>query len=137
MHHLASRSYEWVVEADIEACFDRIDHAALKDRVRERVADKRVLGLIKAFLHAGILTEQGRFDRTVTGTPQGGILSPLLANIALSALDEHFLGRGRRWEPTAASASSDGARAWRPIDSSAPPTTSSSSCRASAATPKR
>lgn len=65
------------------------------DRVRERIGDKRVLRLVKASLRAGVLTEQGRLDRTVTGTPQGGILSPLLANIAFSALDEHF---ARAWE---------------------------------------
>ena len=90
IHHLGSRSYEWVLEADIEACFDTIDHTALMDRVRRRVGDKRVLALVKAFLKAGILTELGRQEDTVTGTPQGGILSPLLANIALSVLDEHF-----------------------------------------------
>ena len=90
IHHLCSRSYEWVVEGDIEACFDRIDHTALMGRVQVRVADKRVLALVKAFLRAGIMTEQAGFEDTVTGTPQGGILSPLLANIALSALDEHF-----------------------------------------------
>lgn len=90
IHHLGSRSYEWVLEADIEACFDTIDHTALMDRVRRRVGDKRVLALVKAFLKAGILTELGRQEDNVTGTPQGGILSPLLANIALSVLDEHF-----------------------------------------------
>lgn len=83
-------SYEWVVEADIKACFDELDHTAILGRVRRRVADKRVLALIKAFLKAGIMTEQGGFQATATGTPQGGILSPLLANIALSALDDHF-----------------------------------------------
>ena len=90
IHQLASRSYEWVLEGDIEACFDMIDHTALMDRVRRRVGDKRVLGLVKAFLRAGILSEDGQLRNTVTGTPQGGILSPLLANIALSVLDEHF-----------------------------------------------
>jgi RNA-directed DNA polymerase len=59
-------------------------------RVRDRIGDKRVLGWVKAFLRAGILTEEGLNRRTITGTPQGGILSPLLANIALSVLDEHF-----------------------------------------------
>ncbi len=87
---LASRSYEWVVEGDITACFDEISHPALMDRVRERIGDKRVLSLIKAFLKAGILTQDRHFKDTSTGTPQGGILSPLLANIALSVLDEHF-----------------------------------------------
>lgn len=97
IHHLASptRNYEWVFEADIKACFDEIDHTALMERVRRRVGDKRVLGWVKAFLRAGVLTEDGQNRETITGTPQGGILSPLLANIALSVLDEHFT---TKWE---------------------------------------
>src|SRR6478735_1362905 len=67
-----------------------IDHAALMDRLRRRVGDKRVLGLVKAFLHAGVLGEDNIVRASTTGTPQGGILSPLLANVALSVLDEHF-----------------------------------------------
>jgi len=90
IHQFSSRSYEWVLEGDIEACFDNIDHAALMDRVRRRVADKRVLALVKAFLKAGVLGEDGFLRNTSTGTPQGGIMSPLLANIALSVLDDHF-----------------------------------------------
>ena len=90
-----TRNYEWVFEADIKACFDEIDHTALMGRVRRRIGDKRVLGLLKAFLRAGILTEEGLDRTTITGTPQGGNLSPLLANIALSVLDEHF---ARKWE---------------------------------------
>jgi RNA-directed DNA polymerase len=90
IHYLGSRSYEWVLEADIEACFDTIDHAALLSRVRRRVGDRRVMALVKAFLKAGILTELGDREDTLTGTPQGGILSPLLANIALSILDDAF-----------------------------------------------
>jgi RNA-directed DNA polymerase len=92
IHLLASHSYEWVLEGDIKACFDEIDHTALMDRVRGRIGDKRVLGLVKAFLKAGILSEDGAQRDTITGTPQGGILSPLLANIALSVLDEHLVG---------------------------------------------
>ena len=97
IHYLASpsRNYEWVFEADIAACFDEIDHTALMGRVRRRVGDKRVLGWVAAFLRAGILTETGLNRETITGTPQGGILSPLLANIALSVLDEHFAAK---WE---------------------------------------
>ncbi|PID95919.1 MAG: group II intron reverse transcriptase/maturase [Actinomycetales bacterium] len=91
IHHFATRSYHWVLEADIEACFDRIDHVALMDRVRRRIGDKRVLGLVKAFLKAGVMTTIGTREATHTGTPQGGILSPLLANIALSVLDDHFM----------------------------------------------
>ena len=95
IHFLGSRTYEWVFEADIKACFDEIDHTALMGRVRRRIGDKRVLGLVKAFLRAGVLSEDGRARATITGTPQGGILSPLLANIALSVLDEHF---AHKWE---------------------------------------
>jgi RNA-directed DNA polymerase len=91
IHFFGSHSYEWVLEGDITACFDEIDHAALMGRVRRRVADKRVLALVKAFLKAGILSEDGVQRDTVTGTPQGGILSPLLSNVALSVLDEHFV----------------------------------------------
>jgi RNA-directed DNA polymerase len=81
------RCYEWIVEGDIKACFDEIDHAALLARVRSRIGDRRVLGLVKAFLKAGVLTEDQRLEDTTMGTPQGGILSPLLANVALSVLD--------------------------------------------------
>jgi RNA-directed DNA polymerase len=97
IHYLGSppRNFEWVFEADIKACFDEISHPALLARMRDRIGDKRVLGWVKAFLRAGILTEEGLNRETNTGTPQGGILSPLLANIALSVLDEHFTAK---WE---------------------------------------
>src|SRR3954451_4641059 len=71
VQYLTFRSYEWVVEGDIEACFDRIDHAALMDRMRDRIEDNRVLRLIKAFLHAGILKHHGGFERSVPGPPAG------------------------------------------------------------------
>ena len=95
IHFLGSRTYEWVFEGDIEACFDEIDHTALMSRVRDRIGDKRVLRLVRAFLKAGVLCEDASSRETITGTPQGGVLSPLLANIALSVLDEHFT---RKWE---------------------------------------
>jgi RNA-directed DNA polymerase len=88
-----------VFEADIEACFDEIDHTALMARLRRRVKDKRILGLVGAALRAGILTEEGLNRETITGTPQGGILSPLLANIALSVLDEHFAAKWKALGP--------------------------------------
>ena len=72
VRYLTSRSYEWIVEGDISACFDEISHPALLDRVRQRVGDKRVLALVKAFLKAGILTQDGSQRDTTTGTPQGG-----------------------------------------------------------------
>ena len=97
IHFLGSptRNYEWVFEADIKACFDEINHSALMGRVRRRIGDKRILVLVKAFLKSGILSEDGMDRATITGTPQGGILSPLLSNIALSVLDEHFI---QKWE---------------------------------------
>jgi len=94
IHHFASNKYAVALEADIRACFDEIDHNALMERVRQRIKDKRVLALVKAFLKAGVMTAVNYVEDSLAGTPQGGILSPLLANIALSALDEHF---DRRW----------------------------------------
>jgi RNA-directed DNA polymerase len=99
IRHFARLSYEWILEGDIKSCFDEISHSALMDRVRERIGDKHVLGLVKAFLHAGVLSEDGVVRGTKTGTPQGGILSPLLANIALSVLDEFF---AEAWRTTMA-----------------------------------
>ena len=77
IHFYTTRSYEWVVEGDIKACFDEISHSALMDRVRDRIGDKRVLALVKAFLKAGILGEDGVERDSSTGTPQGGILLPV------------------------------------------------------------
>ena len=94
IQYLGTRGYSWVLEADIKACFDEISHTALMDRLRVRIKDKRVCTLVKAFLKSGIFTELGDREESLTGTPQGGILSPLLANIALSALDDHF---DRQW----------------------------------------
>jgi RNA-directed DNA polymerase len=92
IHHLTSRpsNYEWVIEGDIKACFDNVDHHILMDQVRKRVADQKVLRLVKAFLRAGVIEQHAGFAASLTGTPQGGIISPLLANIYLSALDRHF-----------------------------------------------
>jgi len=99
IHQLSSgrSDYHWVLEADVTACFDEISHTALMDRLRVRIKDKRFCGLVRAFLKSGILNELGDREESLTGTPQGGILSPLLANIALSALDDHF-DRQRRQE---------------------------------------
>jgi RNA-directed DNA polymerase len=85
-----SKSYEWIVEGDIKACFDEISHTALLGRVRARVGDKHVLDLVKAFLKAGILGEDRVLRENSAGTPQGSILSPLMSNVALSVLDEHI-----------------------------------------------
>jgi RNA-directed DNA polymerase len=72
IHHFTTQRYHWVLEADIEACFDMIDHTALMELIRRRIADKRVLGLVKAFLKAGVMTSTGDREESLTGTPQGG-----------------------------------------------------------------
>jgi len=99
IHFFASHSYEWIVEGDIKACFDEISHVGIQDRLRARVADKRILHLVKAFLKAGILSREGVERHPITGTPQGGILSPLLSNLALSVLDEHFVAAWESFGP--------------------------------------
>lgn len=81
--------YQWAIEGDIKGCFDNIDHHAVMTRLRRRVGDTKVSRLVLAFLQAGVLSEE-QFSRTHAGTPQGGILSPLLANIALGELDERY-----------------------------------------------
>lgn len=81
--------YPWVIEGDIKGCFDQISHYHLMNRLRARVGDRRVTRLVGRFLKAGVLAED-QFLRTENGTPQGGIASPLLANIALSAIEERY-----------------------------------------------
>jgi RNA-directed DNA polymerase len=62
-----------VLEADIQACFDQIGHTPLLDRMRHRIKDKQILGLVKAFLKSGVMTTSGDRQETLTGTPQGGL----------------------------------------------------------------
>ena len=81
--------FQWAIEGDIKGCFDHIDHHALMERVRRRVGDGKLNRLIVAFLKAGVLSE-AQFIRTDSGTPQGGILSPLLGNVALSVIEERY-----------------------------------------------
>jgi RNA-directed DNA polymerase len=87
-----SMPYPWIIEGDIKGCFDNINHHYLLERLRKRVADQRVIRLVGQFLKAGVMAEE-QFFRTEAGTPQGGIISPLLANIALSAIEERY----KRW----------------------------------------
>ena len=86
---------EWIVEADIEGYFDNINHEKLIDAVAERVSDGSVLGLIRKFLKSGVMEEM-KVRRVTTGTPQGGVISPLLANIYLDAFDQEMSRRGYR-----------------------------------------
>lgn len=90
IHKMTTQGYEWVVEGDITACFDNVDHQLLMDLVAERITDRKVLRLVRALLRAGIVEQHGGFAASLTGTPQGGVASPLLANIYLSVLDRRF-----------------------------------------------
>ncbi|MDG0792264.1 group II intron reverse transcriptase/maturase [Cohnella ginsengisoli] len=83
----------WVVDMDLEKFFDRVNHDMLMAKVACKVTDKRVLKLIRAYLNAGVM-ENGDCQRTEEGTPQGGPLSPLLANILLDDLDKELARRG-------------------------------------------
>jgi group II intron reverse transcriptase/maturase len=80
----------YIIEGDIENCYDTIPHSKLLQQVGRRVSDKKILSLIRAFLKAGYL-EDWQYHRTYSGTPQGGIISPLLANIFLHQLDEFLI----------------------------------------------
>ena len=88
--------YAWVVDLDLEKFFDRVNHDKLMGRVAQRVADKRLLRLIRAYLNAGVM-EGGLVSPTWEGTPQGGPLSPLLSNLVLDELDRELERRGHRF----------------------------------------
>lgn len=83
----------WVIEGDIVGCFDNIPHNGLLRAVARRITDGKVLGLVSAFLKAGYL-EKRQYHTTHSGTPQGGIISPLLCNIFLHQLDEYMKNLG-------------------------------------------
>lgn len=85
--------YQWVVEVDIAEFFDTVNHDKLIDLVAEEIADGRVLRLIEKFLQSGVMQEM-RIEYPATGTPQGGIISPLLANIYLHPYDEEMTLKG-------------------------------------------
>jgi RNA-directed DNA polymerase len=87
------RGRRWVLESDIANCFDAIPHSGLMSAIEERVSDRNLLKLLRAMLRAGVMAE-GAVHRDVTGTPQGGVLSPVLANVYLHRLDRQWTERG-------------------------------------------
>lgn len=93
---LHSQGYVAVLDADIQGFFDNIPHAIIMDAVRAEVADGNILNLVERFLTAGVMDE-GQFQDTTLGTPQGGVISPLLANIVLNRLDWKLEAAGYRF----------------------------------------
>jgi group II intron reverse transcriptase/maturase len=88
--------YKWVVDADIQAFFDNLPHELILNRIAERVADGNILRILREFLSAGVM-EGLQFHPTTSGTPQGGVISPLLANIVLDLLDQRLTQSGLRF----------------------------------------
>jgi group II intron reverse transcriptase/maturase len=86
---LANQGYNHVVDADIRDYFSRIDHGLLLGLVSRRITDRRALKLIRQWLEAGVM-EEGEYQEVTLGTPQGGVISPLLSNIVLHELDEEW-----------------------------------------------
>ena len=91
-----AQGYDYVVDLDLERFFDRVNHDRLMSRVAERISDKRVLRLIRAFLNAGVM-EDGLVRVVEEGAPQGGPLSPLLSNLVLDEFDRELSRRGHRF----------------------------------------
>lgn len=92
---LLKAGHVWVVDADLKSYFDTIPHERLMTLVKQRVADGRVLALVESFLSAGVMEEAQGWQPTGRGTPQGGVISPLLANIYLNPLDHQMAAAGR------------------------------------------
>jgi RNA-directed DNA polymerase len=88
------RGRRWVVETDIANCFEAIPHERLMQAIEERIVDRHVLKLLRALLRAGVM-EDGAVRRSVSGTPQGGVVSPLLCNVYLHRLDRAWQTRGQ------------------------------------------
>jgi RNA-directed DNA polymerase len=91
---LLHSGHHWVVDADLKSYFDTIPHGRLMEMVREHLADGRVLELIEAFLKQGIMEELKHYEAGESGTPQGAVISPLLANIYLNPLDHQMARAG-------------------------------------------
>jgi RNA-directed DNA polymerase len=85
---------KWVVDCDLKSFFDTVNHDVLMARLRRRIKDRRVLSLVGKYLHAGVVLPNGKYEPTCSGVPQGGPLSPLLANILLDDLDQELEKRG-------------------------------------------
>jgi len=102
-HHAISkaslfiRKYErrWVVDLDLSKCFDTLSHAQIIEQIRKKVTDGSILKLIKSFLESGAMIGV-EYEATMIGSPQGGVISPLIANIYLDQYDQYMKSRGHR-----------------------------------------
>ena len=90
----------WFIEGDIKGCFDNINHHILINRIRDKIKDARIIQLLWKFLKSGYL-EDWRYNATYSGTPQGGIISPLLANVYLHELDKFIMKLKERFDKPA------------------------------------
>jgi group II intron reverse transcriptase/maturase len=97
--YISGNKYSWVIQGDIIKCFDSIPHQIIMERISKRIGDPRFLEYISKFLNAGYLDPSGKLVKSSIGTPQGGILSPLLCNIVLHQLDlfmDNFIHKFRK-----------------------------------------
>ncbi|HBI78472.1 MAG TPA: group II intron reverse transcriptase/maturase, partial [Marinobacter adhaerens] len=86
---------QWVVDMDLSRCFDTLDHDRILRQFRRKVTDGSVLGLLRQFLVSGVMGGH-QYEATTQGSPQGGVISPLIANVYLDAFDQHMKRRGHR-----------------------------------------
>lgn len=96
VEQLLEQGLNWVVDADLKGYFDSIPQERLMERVSEKIADGRVLGLLGRMLKAGVMESAKEWQPTETGTPQGSVISPLLANVYLNALDHQMAESGHQ-----------------------------------------
>jgi len=88
------RGARWIAESDVADCFEAIPHSGLMTAIEERITDRRVLKLLRAMLRAGVM-QDGAIRRSISGTPQGGVISPCLCNVYLTRLDRQWETRGQ------------------------------------------
>ena len=86
---------KWVVDMDLSKCFDTLDHGLILSSFRRRIKDGSILALLEKFLKSGVMTGQG-WQKSEIGSPQGGVISPLIANVYLDSFDQHMMERGHR-----------------------------------------